>query len=53
MYTSRLFVCTLLFAGVSSLFAADFVGVVLDPTGRPIAGAQVAATNSQGVITRQ
>lgn len=53
MNTTRLFVCTLAFAGLSSLFAADFTGVVLDPSGSPIAGAQVAAINSQGVITRQ
>ncbi len=53
MNTSRLFVCTLAFARVSLLFAADFTGVVLDPASRPVAGAQVAAINSQGIITRQ
>lgn len=53
MNTTRLLVCTLLFSGVSSLHAADYMGVVLDPTGRPIAGAQVAAINTQGIITQQ
>jgi len=54
MNTTRLFVCTLAFAGLSSLLsAADFTGVVVDPSGRPVAGAQIAAVNGQGVITRQ
>ncbi|MCU1325664.1 MAG: TonB-dependent receptor, partial [Bryobacterales bacterium] len=53
MNTTRLFTSILLFAGVSTLHAADYTGVVIDPSRRPIAGAQVAAINSQGIITQQ
>ncbi len=35
------------------LHAAEIKGVVLDPPGNPIPGAQVAAVNALGIITRQ
>ena len=53
MNHSRLIACSLMFLGAQSLYSADFNGVVLDPTNHPIAGAQVAAINSKGVITQQ
>lgn len=47
---------TLLACAISisiSLHAAEVYGVVLDPSKRPIAGAQVAAVNRLGVVTEQ
>ena len=55
MTTSRLFFCTLVFF-TGYLFearATELKGVVLDPTGNAIPGAQVAAFNPAGVITQQ
>ena len=40
-----------IFAG--SCLASDVAGVVIDPTGRPIAGARVAVVNATGVILEQ
>ena len=40
-------------AFVSSLAAADVKGIVTDPSGGPVAGAQVAAINQVGVIFQQ
>ncbi len=58
MTTSRLFFCTLVCFSTCVFFsseakAAELKGVVVDPTGKPISGAQVAATNGLGVITQQ
>lgn len=55
MTASRVFFCTLAFflAGVPSIYAVELKGVVLDPAGKPIPGAQVAAVNALGVITQQ
>jgi outer membrane cobalamin receptor len=53
MNYSRLRACVLAVCGAHCLYSADFTGVVVDPAGRPIAGAQVAAVNAKGVITRQ
>jgi len=49
LFVYSLVVC----AGVSSLSAAELKGVVVDPSARPIPGAQVAAITSLGVITQQ
>ncbi|HWD98519.1 MAG TPA: TonB-dependent receptor [Bryobacteraceae bacterium] len=50
----KLYVCALLSAALAiSARAAELKGVVIDPSQRPIAGAQVAAFNSLGVITQQ
>lgn len=50
----RLYVCALLCAvAACSLHAAELKGTVIDPAGRPISGAQVAAFNPLGVITHQ
>jgi outer membrane cobalamin receptor len=47
-------VCASAFALFSSqLTAAELKGVVVDPSSRPIPGAQVAAINASGVITSQ
>jgi len=40
-------------AGMAPLLAAEVKGIVLDPTGAPVAGAQVAAINQVGVIVEQ
>lgn len=37
----------------SALHAADITGGVVDPAGRPVPGARVAAVNTVGVITQQ
>ncbi|MEP6716089.1 MAG: TonB-dependent receptor plug domain-containing protein, partial [Terriglobia bacterium] len=37
----------------SASYAAELTGNVIDPAGRPVPGAQVAAFNSVGVITKQ
>ncbi len=42
-----------LLAAVTPLAAAEVKGIVLDPTGTPVSGAQVAAINQVGVITEQ
>jgi outer membrane cobalamin receptor len=55
MTTSRIIFCTLVFF-TGYLFearATELKGVVLDPTGNGIPGAQVAAFNPVGVITQQ
>jgi outer membrane cobalamin receptor len=50
----KLYVCALLGAALAtSVHAAELKGAVIDPSQRPIAGAQVAAFNSVGVITQQ
>src|ERR1700721_3426323 len=60
MTTSRAIFCTLVFfTGAASTFfvpqahATELKGVVQDPTGNGIPGAQVAAINPVGVITEQ
>src|SRR4051812_48356247 len=53
MNTTRLSIFTLFLLGAVRLSAADFVGVVVDQANAPIPGAQVAAINSQGIITQQ
>ncbi len=40
-------------ASICLATAAQFSGVVSDPTGQPIPGAQVAAINAVGIITQQ
>lgn len=46
--------CALLSAALAtSVHAAELKGVVIDPSQRPIPGAEVAAFNSVGIITRQ
>ena len=54
MNTSRIF-CTFVFSTlcIFEAHAAELKGVVLDPSGNIIAGAQVAAVNALGVITQQ
>jgi outer membrane cobalamin receptor len=50
----KLYACALLNAALAiSARAAELKGVVIDPSQRPIAGAQIAAFNSLGVITQQ
>ena len=53
--SSRVFFCTLAFLAtcVFEAHATELRGVVLDPVGNPVAGAEVAAVNSLGVITQQ
>jgi outer membrane cobalamin receptor len=51
MFIKSLFLCFV--AGASALSAAELKGVVVDPSTRPISGAQVAAITSLGVITQQ
>ncbi len=54
MHTHKLFFHA--FAACASVClatAAQFSGVVSDPTGRPIPGAQIAAINAVGIITQQ
>ena len=56
MTTSRLIFCTLAFFAAHLFFearATELKGVVQDPTGNGIPGAQVAAVNPTGVITQQ
>ena len=55
MITSKVFFCTLvsLTACILEARAAELKGVVLDPAGHIVSGAQVAAFNPLGVITRQ
>src|SRR5271168_346853 len=58
MNTFRRIFCTLVFPAacvflVSEAHAAELKGVVLDPSGVGIPGAQVAAVNALGVITQQ
>lgn len=49
-----LFACALFFiAAPVALRAAEIQGIVFDPTGRPVAGANVAAFNDVGVIVQQ
>jgi outer membrane cobalamin receptor len=55
MTTSKIVFCTLVFF-TGSIFearATELKGVVQDPTGKGIPGAQVAACNPVGVITQQ
>jgi outer membrane cobalamin receptor len=40
-------------AGITSGFAATLNGIVVDPSGQPIPGAQVAAFNTLGIISEQ
>jgi outer membrane cobalamin receptor len=49
LIVSTLVVC----AGAFSLSAAELKGVVVDPSARPVPGAQVAAIDASGVITEQ
>jgi outer membrane cobalamin receptor len=50
----KLYVCALLSATLAiTVHAAELKGVVIDPSRHPIAGAQVAAFNSLGIITQQ
>jgi len=54
MKTSRIIVCALaLLACVFDASAAEVKGMVVDPSGKGIAGAQVAVVGALGVITRQ
>jgi outer membrane cobalamin receptor len=60
MNTSRRVFCTLVFFSACAFFSTSFEaratelkGVVLDPSGNGIPGAQVAAVNSLGIITEQ
>jgi outer membrane cobalamin receptor len=54
MTISRLFFCTLaLSACVFEAHAVELKGMVLDPSGQAVSGADVAAINSLGLITRQ
>jgi len=55
MTTSKAIFCTLVFFStcVYEARAAELKGVVLDPAGNGIPGAQVAAVNALGVITQQ
>jgi outer membrane cobalamin receptor len=54
MNTSRIIFCTLALATYAfEAHAAALKGVVLDPSGKGIPGAQVAAVNALGVITQQ
>jgi outer membrane cobalamin receptor len=49
-----LFASTLLFVSApAAIYAAEIQGMVYDPTGKPIPGAQVAAFNDLGVIVQQ
>jgi outer membrane receptor protein involved in Fe transport len=43
----------LICAGAHQVSAATLVGYVIDPSGQPISGAQVAAFNSLGIINQQ
>ncbi len=54
MYIRRLLVSILVVcSGASALSAAELKGVVVDPSARPVPGAQVAAFTPTGVITQQ
>lgn len=54
MTTSRLIFCTLvLFAGTYEARATELKGVVQDPMGKGVPGAQVAAFNPTGILTEQ
>jgi outer membrane cobalamin receptor len=55
MNISKLFVCAIALAMtcVSEANGAELKGMVFDPSGQAVAGAQVAAVNSLGVITKQ
>jgi len=60
MTTPRRFFCTLVFFStcafapfVSEAQAAELKGVILDPSGKAVVGAQVAAVNPLGIITQQ
>jgi len=55
MNKPRLIFCTLvcLTTCVFEAHATELKGVVLDPSGNPVPGAQVAAVNALGVITQQ
>lgn len=59
MHTHRVFFCALAFLAtygfplVPQACATELKGVVLDPSGNGIPGAQVAAVNALGVITQQ
>jgi outer membrane cobalamin receptor len=54
MKTSRVIVCALALAACAfDISAAEVKGMVVDPSGKGIAGAQVAVVGALGVITRQ
>lgn len=54
MNISRIIFCTLALSGYAfQAQAAELKGTVIDPSGKAIPGAQVAAVNALGVITRQ
>jgi outer membrane cobalamin receptor len=59
MTTHRIFFCALALAACILPFranqaqATELKGVVLDPSGNPVSGADVAAVNALGVITHQ
>lgn len=47
------FYASLVWVTLGVACAAQFTGVVLDPTSKPIPGAQIAAVNAVGIITQQ
>jgi len=47
------FYASLVWATISVALAAQFTGVVVDPSSQPVPGAQVAAINAVGIISRQ
>ncbi|MGD1071975.1 MAG: TonB-dependent receptor [Bryobacteraceae bacterium] len=52
-YQKLAFSTFVLLCCAAAAVAAEVTGVVVDPSGQPIAGAQVAAFNAVGVITEQ
>jgi len=52
-FHKRIYVCALMCAAAAQVRAAELKGKVIDPSGLPVAGAQVAAITQLGVVTQQ
>jgi outer membrane cobalamin receptor len=52
-FHQRLYLCAFLCACAAQVRAAELKGKVVDPSGLPVSGAQVAAITALGVVTQQ
>src|SRR5579862_4053068 len=52
-FHKRFYLCALVCACAAQVRAAELKGIVIDPSGLPVAGAQVAVFTPLGVVTQQ